>query len=279
MHRSNVWLAESAGKPPKQVTNGVDEGSAAVSIAGGKIAYTSTASGVPALWVTDLSGSAPVQATPQDQVPEGITMSHDGRYVAYCAIPRSTGQPNVWLVNSDGTNLRQITKTNADEMPTFSPDNQWLYYNHWADGKVHLYKVSVAGGDPVQVTEYQAQTPTMSHRGDRLIARYYDEKKLEWKIGVISTADGKLLQTLDLSPGENGGTPAWFPGDDAVVYYQTKNQIPNLWKLSLKTGERSQLTHFTTPEVLFSYDIDSEGRLLMGRGRVDSDAILLRNFR
>jgi Tol biopolymer transport system component len=182
-------------------------------------------------------------------------------------------------VNSDGTNPRQLTKTNADEMPTFSADGQWVYYNHWSEGKVHLFKVPIAGGDPMQVTEFQAETPGMSHRGDRMVARYYDDKTLGWKIGVISTADGKLLQVLDLNPGINGGTPAWLPSDDAVVYLESRNQIPNLWKLSLKTGERTPLTHFTTSEVLFSYDINSDGKLVMGRGRVDSDAILIRNFR
>ncbi len=278
-HRSNVWLAENVGHPPKQITNGVDEGSLAVSMANGKIAYTSMASGVPALWVTDTNGGTPVQATPQDHVPQGVSVSPDGRSISYCAIPKSSGQPNIWIVNGDGTNPRQLTKSNADEMPAFSADNQWVYYNHWSGGKVHIFKVPATGGDPAQVTTFQAEMPTMSHRGDRMTARYYDDKTLQWKVGVISTADGKLLQVLDLDPGINGGTPAWLPGDEAVVFYQTKNQIPNLWKLSLKNGERSQLTHFTTPEVLFSYDIDAGGQLVIGRGRVDSDAILLRNFR
>ena len=279
MRRSNLWFAESPTREPKAITSGVDDGAGAVSFGGNKIAFTSSASGSYAIWVTDTAGATPLQVTPQDHVPEGVAVSRDGRYVAYCAIPKSSAQPNLWMVNTDGSNLRQITHSNADEMPVFSPDGEWLYYNHWAGGKVHLFKVPVAGGAPVQVTEYQAEIPAMSHRGDRMVARYYDEKILQWKIGVISTADGKLLQVLDLNPGLNGGTPSWLPGDEAVLYYETKNQIANLWKLSLKTGERTQLTHFTTPEVLFSYDIDSNGRLIMARGRVDSDAVLIRNFR
>ncbi len=277
--RSRLFLADNPSQTPTPITNGVDDGAGAVGFGGNKIAFTSSASGTYAIWVTDTSGAAPIQVTPPDHVPEGVAVSRDGRYVAYCAIPKSSAQPNVWMVNTDGTNLRQLTHTNADELPVFSSDNQWLYYNHWAEGKVHLFKVPVAGGEPVQVTDYQAETPVMSHRGDRMVARYYDDKTLQWKIGVISTTDGKLLQVLDLNPGLNGGTPSWLPGDDAVVYYDSKNQIPNLWKLLLKTGERSQLTHFTTPEALFSYDINTDGKLVMGRGRVDSDAILIRNFR
>ncbi len=279
MSRSNLWLAPTPTGEPKAISRGVDDGAGAVAFGDNKIAFTSSASGAYAIWVTDTSGAAPVQVTPPDHVPEGVSVSRDGRYVAYCAIPKSNAQPNVWIVNSDGTNLRQLTRTNADEMAAFSADGQYVYYNHWAEGKVHIFKMPVAGGDAVQLTDYQAETPEVSNRGDRMTARYYDEKTLQWKVAVISTADGKLLQVLDLNPAINGGTPGWLPGDDAVVYYESKNQIPNLWKLSLKTGERTRLTHFTTPAVLFSYAINSDGELVMGQGRMDSDAILIRNFR
>jgi Tol biopolymer transport system component len=277
--RSKVWLADSPTLAPRVITNGLDDGDSGVAFGANKIVFSSSASGTRALWVTDISGAAPLQVSPPDHVPTSVSVSRDGRYAAYCAIPKSNGQPNVWIVSTDGTNSRQLTKTNADEMPVFSADGQWIYYNHWSEGKVHIFKAPVAGGEPVQVTQFQAETPSMSHKGDRMAVRYYDEKSLRWTIAVISAQDGKLLQVLDLDPALNGGTPAWYPGDEAVVYYETRNQIPNLWKLSLKTGQRSQLTNFTAPDTLFSYDISPDGKLVMGRGHVDADAILIRNFR
>ena len=57
-----------------------------------------------------------------------------------------------------------------------------------------------------------------------------------------------------------------------------RDQVMNLWKLQLKSGVRTQLTHFPS-DVIFSYAVSSSGQLAVARGRVDSDAVLIRNFR
>ncbi len=63
-----------------------------------------------------------------------------------------------------------------------------------------------------------------------------------------------------------------------MVYVDSRDQIMNLWKLQLKSGARTQLTHFPS-DVIFSYAVSSSGQLAVARGRVDSDAVLIRNFR
>jgi len=276
--RSNVWLAPGLTQDPKQITSGSDDGGRVVDVEGDKIAYSSSDGGYPAMWVTGTNGATPQQVTPPGDVVDGATLSPDAKYLAYCSLPKSTAQPNIWIVNTDGNNPRRVTSTDRDEMPSFSADGKWIYYNHWTEGKVHLFKAPAAGGEAVQVTQFQAETPQVSHHGDRLTARYYDEATTQWRVGVISTADGKLLQTLELSPNENGGTPAWTPDDDGVVYMESHDQILNLWKLQLKSGVKTQLTHFPS-DVIFSYGVSSDGKLAIARGRVDSDAVLIRNFR
>ena len=276
--RSNVYLAPGLTQDLKQITSGSDDGGRVVDVQGDKIVYSSSDAGYNAGWVTDSNGAAPVQVTPPGDVIDGMSLSPDAKYLAYCSIPKSTAQPNIWLVNVDGSNARRATSTDRDEMPSFSADGKWIYYNHWTEGKVHIFKVAAAGGQPIQVTQYQAETPQVSHHGDRMTARYYDDAKAQWRAAVISTSDGKLLQTLELSPNENGGTPAWTADDDGVVYVDTRDQIMNLWKLQLKTGARTQLTHFPS-DVIFSYGVSSTGQLAIAHGRVDSDAVLIRNFR
>ena len=63
-----------------------------------------------------------------------------------------------------------------------------------------------------------------------------------------------------------------------MVYLDIRDQIMNLWKLQLNSGVRTQLTHFPS-DVIFSYAVSSTGKLAIARGRVDSDAVLIRNFR
>jgi len=274
--RFNLMLEGSATQTPKHITKGGDDG-AWLSVRGRKIAYSSTASGYSAIWVTDTSGSTPpVQVTPADQIAGSLSLSRDGKYLAYSASLKSKGQVRIWMVNSDGTNMRQLTNVTGF-CPGFSDDGQWVYFQRSSEGKQLLFKVPVAGGDPVQVGELQIDLPQASHRGDRVVARYYDEKLGQWHLGVISLDDGKLLQVLDLSSNVNR-MPKWVPADDGLIFVETHEQVSNLWKLSLADGERTQLTHFAGPDTLFGFDMDADGTLVFSRGHVDSDAILIRNF-
>jgi Tol biopolymer transport system component len=69
----------------------------------------------------------------------------------------------------------------------------------------------------------------------------------------------------------------FMPDDKALVYGETHNSVTNLWKLSLDTGVRTQLTNFSSDEI-FNSVIAPDGTLVMARGRHHTDAILIRNF-
>lgn len=86
------------------------------------------------------------------------------------------GDVNVWIADSNGGNLRQLTTGNADQSATFSADGRFVYYQHWSEGTVHLYRVPFSGGPPVQVSDLQMKDPSVLHGGDRVLVRYDDEK-------------------------------------------------------------------------------------------------------
>lgn len=63
------------------------------------------------------------------------------------------GDVNVRIADSSGGNLRKLTSGNADQSATFSADGRFVYYQHWSEGTVHLYRVPLSGGPPVQVSD------------------------------------------------------------------------------------------------------------------------------
>src|SRR5690606_38839279 len=84
--------------------------------------------------------------------------SPDGRTIAY--ISDAGGAHNVWLMDADFTNQRQLTKERQRlvNSPAWSPDGQYIYVRkHFVQqrslgaGEVWMYHVS--GGDGLQVTE------------------------------------------------------------------------------------------------------------------------------
>ena len=271
---SNLWVATGNYKDAKQITQSDEVGMDGVESAAGKIVYTSFSTGISKLYTANMDGSGEVQVSPGDEFCDSPTISHDGRYVAFMCL--KGGNPNIWIAEADGGNWRQLTSGNADLNPTFSPDGAFVYFQRWSESKVHLFKVPFSGGQPVQVSELQIITQSFSHRGDRMLVQYFDDKAAQWKVGILSAADGKFRGQVDVTLTTQG-FPLFMPDDKSVAYYETHNSVTNLWRLSLDSGARTPLTSFTS-ELIFNAAITREGTLLMARGHSNSDAILIRNF-
>ena len=273
--RSNLWLSTGNYNDARQITQGDNDGFNAVDANNDRIVFSSAAIGTNVLAVTDMNGSPITSIAPPGQLTESGAISRDGRYVVFDVL--KGGDVNIWVVDSNGANLRQLTHGNADERATFSADGRWVFYQRWSEGKVHLFKIPFDGGEPVQVSDLQMGFPSFSHRGDRILVQYYDDKASEWKVGIISAADGKLLQTADISLATQG-SPMFSPDDKDLVYGETHNSVGNLWKKPVNGGEGTQITHFTA-ELIFNSVITPDGKLVVARGHTQSDAILIRNFR
>jgi Tol biopolymer transport system component len=236
--------------------------------------YSTFATGILGISIVNLDGSNVAQVSPPDEFCDQPAISRDGQRVGFTGFKEN--KPNIWVANVDGSDLRQLTFGNVDLNPAFSPDGAFVYFQHWSEGKVHLFKVPFGGGQPVQVSELQIAGQSFSHHGDRLLVKYFDDKASQLKVGMLSAADGKFLGPVDITLTTQG-FPMFTPDDKGLVYGETHNSVTNLWKLSLDNGTRTPLTNFTS-DLIFNSVITPDGTLVMGRGYNHTDAILIRNF-
>jgi Tol biopolymer transport system component len=71
----------------------------------------------------------------------------------------------------------------------------------------------------------------------------------------------------------------WSPSGKGFEYVMTQNEAANIWEQPLAGGKPKQLTRFTTGQIFdFNWSLDHT-RLLLTRGNVSSDAILLGKLR
>ena len=121
--------------------------------------------------------------------------SPDGSRILYQAF--NNGQWDIWTVNSDGTNRRQVTSGAGDKTDaSFSPDGQWIVYS--ADGPAlsfaKLFIMHLSGGTPVQVTfsDTYDGAPSWSPDGTRIVYESYP--------GDPDSSPGTTLWVVDVPP-------------------------------------------------------------------------------
>ena len=112
------------------------------------------------LWRASLADGASARVTDGDYSVNEYRLSRDGAMVAYDRGPSPLFDDNddgeVWVMNTDGTEARQITRNAVPEYGAeLSPDNQWVIFRadsntdgeFYYNDKVYLASASGEGGD------------------------------------------------------------------------------------------------------------------------------------
>jgi hypothetical protein len=102
------------------------------------------------------------------------TVSPDGRNIFFTS--DRAGHSNIWRVDADGSNLRQLTSGAGEFYPQTTPDGQWIIYQR-DEVEPTLWKVPAVGGDAVVVSQTRAVRPAVSPDG-RMIAYHYLDSDL-----------------------------------------------------------------------------------------------------
>jgi TolB protein len=92
--------------------------------------------------------------SPKDQhgSTDGPNVSPDGKRVAFIAV--QDGVPNVFVIDLDGGNRRQVTARTAPcGRVTWSPDGTLLSFVSFEGKYPQLFVVPAAGGEPQQITK------------------------------------------------------------------------------------------------------------------------------
>jgi TolB protein len=76
--------------------------------------------------------------------------SPDGRQLMF--VSSRSGRPNIYVMNTDGTNVRAVTHDGYDLSPAWSPDGRRIVYSSGVKGEMRLFVVDADGGNPHRLT-------------------------------------------------------------------------------------------------------------------------------
>ena len=198
-----------------------------------------------------------------------------GKYFVFRSAGRSgKASMNLWRMDSDGTNIKQLTFGANESEPECAGEGQWVFYVDRGDNQA-IKRVSIEGGQPETLIKDAPWGWSVSPDGKRIVASEVRELDHRLVLNIYSIEDKKTnYHELD----QRASPPlAFAPDPKAVVYLVREKGIDNLWEQPLDSSAPRQLTHFTSDQVArFRFSPDGS-KLAIERGHVESDAILLRD--
>jgi DNA-binding winged helix-turn-helix (wHTH) protein/Tol biopolymer transport system component len=160
--------------------------------------------------------------------------------------------------------------------PGCSPDGKFVYYvNRHRPQKI--WRISTEGGPPMAIADGMGEgvngSLAVSPDGTLLSFIFGQYHPNAWKIAVIPAGGGTTAHTFDVPGGT--GRVHWSPAGNALHYVAPQNGTTNIWEQPLAGGKPKQLTKFASGTISdFTWSSDRR-RLLLSRGDLTSDVVLL----
>lgn len=168
----------------------------------------------------------------------------DGRIV-YSS--NASGSPNIWIVNADGTNKRQLTDNAfVNETPTVSPDGRSVAFLSDRTGTPHLWRMNIDGSDQQQLTNGVGENdPHFTPDGRWLI---YDLVSGDQNIWKMPAAGGEPVSISN----EAAQNPVVSPDGKLIAYYYQEENAG--WRLEVMPFDGGQpLNTFELPATFVSF--------------------------
>ncbi len=193
----NIWHlplqnGRAIGAPRNLIASTRAEAAPQYSSDGKRIAFTSSRSGQPEIWVAASDGSKPVQLTSLGAPVTGSPhWSPDGKQIVFDSDP--DGNYDIYVVNAEGGSPRRLTTEPSDEaLACFSRDGESIYFSSSRTGRWQVWKMPAAGGGAVQITHSGGRAPVEAPDGSLI---YENEYEL-WTLPAGGGAERRLLDSV-----------------------------------------------------------------------------------
>jgi Tol biopolymer transport system component/DNA-binding winged helix-turn-helix (wHTH) protein len=245
----DVWLVKVDGEghprtAPVPVTAGVGIGSFALARDGRRLAYSKVAERSN-IWALPLPGPGKLAwsdarpVTTENHTLEFLDISRDGRRLVFDS--DRGGSMDIWTMNVDGSELRQVTADGADDWhPSLSPDGREVVFHSVRDGNREIYVARLAGGATRRLTEHPAKDwlPRWSPAGP-LIA-FNSDRRGNQDVFVISSNGGEPRALT--TENSNDHNPIWSPDGRTLAFASNREGPDEVYLVPREGGAAPRLT-------------------------------------
>jgi Tol biopolymer transport system component len=273
----NLWRIASRGDaaPVKLIASTWLDITAEYSPDGTRIAFVSTRSGSPEIWVSDREGANPTQLTffgggsPR--------WSPDGRWIAFGVFLEGHFVPHV--MPADGGKPRRLLTDRSrsnQTRPAWSPDGRWIYFASDRTGEMQIWRMPATGGTAQPLTRKGGRDPWPSADG----AFVYFVQNFNPGIWRVPAGGGEETQVLP-----SGRIGWWAVSATGIYLLDPRVKAVEFYRFGADRPTRivrlPAQTRFATGSFFRQLAISPDEQWILYNqvDREESDLMLVENFR
>jgi len=278
---ANLWSVPSTPRAtPRQWTSGNSNEEAIDTVAGlpsGSVLFTSGRGGMPAIWQVAAAGGLPARWSPEGRL---ATFPHVAGKAGsvFFTMQEADEVPHAWRADQDGGNLTQLTRGDGELVMSAAPDASSILFI-----KVNepgLWQLRLPAGEKQRLSE-RTGFASFAPDGRSLLVMSLEESGgiVRALIQTRPAGGGGPVRTLPAPESIQNSLFFWSPAGDAITYIREVDGVQNIWSLPLAGGEPHPITQFSEGRI-FAFAWSADGKeLLLSRGDVQTDVVLLTGFR
>ncbi|MDD2237200.1 MAG: DPP IV N-terminal domain-containing protein [Kiritimatiellae bacterium] len=186
-----------------------------------------------------------------DEIVEAVTGRKGIASTTIALIGTSTGKKELFLINADGGELRQLTSDHSISIaPNWLPDASGLIYTSYRKKYPDLYRINLESGVRERISKYSAMNMGGAVSPDGRLAAVVlsgrdatpgNPPLTNPELCILDLSSGKVT-VLTRTPNAAEASPSWAPDGQQIVYVSDQSGSPQLYLISRNGGQPRRLT-------------------------------------
>ncbi len=237
---SSLWrVSASGGKPERLSVGGENAANPAISRLGNRLAYEQRSQNfniwqieVPTATQPTRSATKLIASTRGEAGPQ---FSPDGARIVFAS--DRTGSSEIWVCDTAGSNLVQVTSSGGFGTPRWSPDGRRIAFDGHSGTGIHV--IDVDGGPARRVASEHSDGVVPSWSRDGQWIYFASPRTGRSEIWKVPAAGGQAVQIT-----KRGGFAAFESQDGKSLYYAKGVNIGGLWSVAVNGGAEAPVLDF-----------------------------------